>query len=1152
MHYYFYVILVAFKFDKFLLCSSMQNVFEMEIDSPEYESSPGSAEQHAVTNQREFAYASYFQDHMVLQAAPRKTVLWGYAPENSTSSEVHIKLDAAHIYVTTVDENLLWRVEIGPIEPGGPYNITATLDGTPIRLVDVLFGDVWVCSGQSNMYFPLTGIFNSTAEINDTQYYSRIRLFVVAYNRSHVPLADFGKNGSVLPWSKASPDVVRDSKFSAVCWLYGKYLYQYLKKPIGLIETSVGGTPIEAWSSADSLKKCGLKGKQSKLEDKAEPWENWSSEDYSVLWNAMVHPLINMTIFGTIWYQGESNAVQNRDLYNCTFPRMVDDWRKKFSTSSGTDQLFPFGFVQLGSYRPEYPIEIGFPDIRWHQTADYGYVPNHRLRNVFMAVAMDLPDFTSPFDSIHPRDKQDVASRLALSGLAVAYQQNFSYQGPYPVHVTLSKTEDPFNYTIVEVAYTMDIEQRWMDGFEICCSFVDPAVCESGKSWWLPTMTTQAADLANITQSYATECDLEKVVGIRYAWHESPCQFKSCAVYGADNGLPMPPFTYSGEAAFKRRVVSSRQVEVVLDVPGDYIIEEGLKPTSVLSAETLETTYSTEKKNANKAFIMDLDILESSLQTFHPDDLLIDTLYASQVRETQDRNFSFASYYGDHMVLQGSPRKAVVWGYVPGDMMSDHVLVILEPGSQTYSAEVTEELTWAVKIGPVEAGGPYNITAQYGDAVLTLEDVLFGDVWICSGQSNMQFSMSQVFNSSEELADTVNYPDLRVFVVNDKTSDTPLTDFPDDGITLPWSKPSPKTIGGGDFHYFSAVCWLYGKYLYQQLKKPLGLLETSWGGTPVEAWSSADALKKCGLKDLKQKSPSDLQLDLLRGPQEYMVLWNAMVNPLLNLSIYGAIWYQGENNAHLNMNLYNCTFPAMIDDWRKKFSSSGDTSQLFPFGFVQLAGNSPDYSVATGFPDIRWHQTADYGYAPNHRQRNVFMAVAMDLPDFTSPYGSVHPRDKQDVAARLVLGGLAVAYNQNISFQGPYPLRVIISHSEEPYNYTQIEIEYSMSLEQRWFDGFEICCAYQDPPRCEPGRSWWLPTATMKAYQQDNVTLSYAIECTMQNVVGVRYAWRESPCQFKACAIYGADNGLPMPPFIYSGEAFSGKLYGRKYVINIL
>ncbi|XP_074662823.1 sialate O-acetylesterase-like [Tubulanus polymorphus] len=179
------------------------------------------------------------------------------------------------------------------------------------------------------------------------------------------------------------------------------------------------------------------------------------------------------------------------------------------------------------------------------------------------------------------------------------------------------------------------------------------------------------------------------------------------------------------------------------------------------------------------------------------------------------------------------------------------------------------------------------------------------------------------------------------------------------------------SLGGDPFTYFSAVCWLYGKALYERLRYPIGLIESCVSGTPVEYWMSKDAFTSCNLH---------------RSSVHDNSLWNAMINPLLNMTIYGSIWYQGESNAMHNRHNYNCTFPAMIADWRLKFSSHSQTDHQFPFGFVQLAPDN-DESMVNNFPEIRWHQTADYGYVPNPKMNNVFMAVAIDLPDSTSPWG---------------------------------------------------------------------------------------------------------------------------------------------------------------------
>nr|KAG5691595.1 hypothetical protein BaRGS_023723 [Batillaria attramentaria] len=203
--------------------------------------------------------------------------------------------------------------------------------------------------------------------------------------------------------------------------------------------------------------------------------------------------------------------------------------------------------------------------------------------------------------------------------------------------------------------------------------------------------------------------------------------------------------------------------------------------------------------------------------------------------------------------------------------------------------------------------------------------------------------------------------------------------------------PFVITVSSKRLAQSSAVCWLFGQYLYDHLHYPIGLVESSYGGTNIEAWSPPEALHDCSATTK-------------RGPQEDSVLWNAMINPLRSMTMYGAIWYQGESN-------------------------SGH--------YAKMA------------------QTANYGYSPNPALPNTFMAVAMDLPDFDSPYGVVHPRYKQDVAERLVLGALNVAYGQNdVTFQGPFPTRFTRNEAQH-----KLTIEYDHGhtpIEIRSQDGFEV------------------------------------------------------------------------------------------------
>ncbi|KAM4742097.1 sialate O-acetylesterase [Anableps anableps] len=475
-----------------------------------------------------------------------------------------------------------------------------------------------------------------------------------------------------------------------------------------------------------------------------------------------------------------------------------------------------------------------------------------------------------------------------------------------------------------------------------------------------------------------------------------------------------------------------------------------------------------------------------------------------------DGTLRFASYYGDHMVLQKSPQKAVLWGYGPEGKQVAVYLTAATVLQKVISAPVTDGI-WQVTLEPVDAGGPYSVRAVSDSSICSLTDVLFGDIWLCGGQSNMLFPTSQIFNASEELALSSKYPHVRPFMAGLNMSKTELIDLIQ--VAIPWSVPNTSVLAE-----FSAVCWLFGRYMYEKLNYPIGLVESCWGGTPVEAWSSPRALKQCGLL------PSE-DNPMLKN----IVLWNAMIHPFLNMTIYGAIWYQGEANAAYHKDKYNCSFPAMINDWRMAFhqGSGGQTAHDFPFGFVQLSTNNKN-PTDDGFPDIRWHQTADVGFVPNIRMKNTFMAVALDLPDTSSPYGTIHPRDKQDVARRLTLGARAVAYGEkDVSFQGPFPKQILLT--ELTINITYDQAVSVTSSE----DIFEICCSEKNVS-CEP-ESHWSPAATV-VWDQTSIKL-YGSLCPPSKVAALRYAWRDWPCEFKACPVYDASRNLPAPPFIISRYA---------------
>ena len=205
------------------------------------------------------------------------------------------------------------------------------------------------------------------------------------------------------------------------------------------------------------------------------------------------------------------------------------------------------------------------------------------------------------------------------------------------------------------------------------------------------------------------------------------------------------------------------------------------------------------------------------------------------------------------MVLQRAPQKAVVWGFGdPGKLTTLRMI------DQTYTTMSHSELAnehgehiWSVTLDPVSDEGPFDIHVSQplpnGTLInITLHDVLFGDVWICSGQSNMQLTVGMIYNATEEIVNAGNYPKIRVFTAALMLSAAPVEELL--GIALNWSVASPQSIGGPEWGYMSAVCWLYGRMIHQALGgRPVGLIAASWGGTQIETWTPLKALQDCGM-----------------------------------------------------------------------------------------------------------------------------------------------------------------------------------------------------------------------------------------------------------------------------------------------------------------
>jgi len=345
--------------------------------------------------------ASIFTDHMVLQQQS-KVAIWGWA---KASTKVKIKTSwNKQNYSVTADNDGKWKVKVATPIAGGPYQIEFS-DGEKLVLTDILIGEVWFCSGQSNMEMPMKG-FKSQPVIGSNERILKsgnknIRLYTVP--RSSI--TERQENSKPSPWKSANPETV--SNFSATAYFFGSLLNEMLNVPIGLINDSYGGSTIEAWMSPEELKafhdvKIPLKGDTIKE----------VSRTPTTLYNGMLYPVIGYGIKGVIWYQGESNY-ERPDQYENLFPAMVSSWRKNWETGE-----FPFYYAQIAPYNyAQLPPKQAGERYNSAFLRDAQRKSLTKIPNSGMAVLMDIGEEKS----IHPANKKQGGERLAYMALAQTY-----------------------------------------------------------------------------------------------------------------------------------------------------------------------------------------------------------------------------------------------------------------------------------------------------------------------------------------------------------------------------------------------------------------------------------------------------------------------------------------------------------------------------------------------------------------------------------------------------------------------------------------------------------------------------------------------------------------------------------------------------------
>ncbi len=435
------------------------------------------------------------------------------------------------------------------------------------------------------------------------------------------------------------------------------------------------------------------------------------------------------------------------------------------------------------------------------------------------------------------------------------------------------------------------------------------------------------------------------------------------------------------------------------------------------------------------------------------------------------------SFFSNQMVLQQN-QKVSLWGT---DKPNTPIKLETSWGGEA-SAQSDKNGNWKLSIKTPLAGGPYSLVFK-GSETITLNDVLIGEVWLCSGQSNMEMPLkgfaNQPINGSNEFILNSANDHIRVFGIEKKASQEPLDD-----VKGQWIPAGPGTAGD-----FSATAYFFGKKLNEILDVPIGLIQTSWGGSSVEAWMDKETLSGFTIPSVPnqpaQKTPS--------------LLYNGMLNPFVGYTMKGVIWYQGESNR-ANANEYQSLFSTMISSWREQWKQ-GD----FPFYFVQIApygyGSDSRSEFLSGLlreAQLKTMLTIE----------NTGMAVTLDIGEC----GSIHPAEKSKVGERLAYWALAKDYQvPGIAFSGPVYREMEVFET----NKIKISFDYApmgLSFFENAPEGFEIA-----------GSDRIFHEA--KCIINKDKTLTVWVE-SVANPVAVRYA-------FKSCVkgtLYNQE-GLPASPF---------------------
>jgi len=345
-------------------------------------------------------------------------------------------------------------------------------------------------------------------------------------------------------------------------------------------------------------------------------------------------------------------------------------------------------------------------------------------------------------------------------------------------------------------------------------------------------------------------------------------------------------------------------------------------------------------------------------------------------------NVSLPAIFADHMVLQQN-QEVVLWGWAKP---YEEIKVVASWDNNELRFVADNQANWSLKLITPLAGGPYQIKIK-GYNEIVLNDVLIGEVWLCSGQSNMEWTPRAGIEGGEKEIKNANFSEIRLFTVDVRSAANPQND-----LGGKWLVCSPETMID-----FSAIGYFFGKQIYQELNVPVGMINASWGGTPAEVWIPTDSVNQNPVLAAAAQKLNERMWCPVKPGRTY----NAMIAPLIPFKIAGVLWYQGETNTD-NPLTYKELFSTLIQTWRSLWGYE------FPFYYFQIAPFK--------------YETPEVGAIVRDAQRrtltvpNTGMVVISDIGNIED----IHPRNKKDAGNRLANLALNKTYGKSgIAIYGP-------------------------------------------------------------------------------------------------------------------------------------